>query len=71
MDAKYSKGPLSKNTLPDIFLKNSAKCPVVTKDSDQADYPDLEKLETEKVSRNRWVESEVRLTIDEAFDIML
>lgn len=40
MDIKYSRGPLSINRWTDIFMRNSAKCPIVDKYSDQADYPE-------------------------------
>lgn len=40
MDIKYSRGPLSINRWTDIFMRNSAKCPIVEKYSDQADYPE-------------------------------
>lgn len=40
MDIKYSKGPLKIKQWTDIFMKNLANCPVVSKYTDQADYPE-------------------------------
>ncbi len=39
MDVKYTRGPLNFRTWTNIFMKNDAECPVVTKYSDYADYP--------------------------------
>jgi hypothetical protein len=87
MDKKYTKGPLKINDWANIFMRNSAKCPVVDKYTDHADYPesaycffmkssmyyyqpiDLEKLEQEKITRNRWFYPEVKHAYQEAFDI--
>lgn len=40
MDRKYTKGPIKINDWSNIFMRNSAKCPVVDKYTDQADYPE-------------------------------
>lgn len=39
LDVKYTRGPLSFKNWTDIFMKNDAACPVITKYSDYADYP--------------------------------
>lgn len=40
MDKKYTKGPVKINDWSNIFMRNSAKCPVVTNYTDHADYPE-------------------------------
>lgn len=40
MDIKYARGPIKLKTWTDIFMRDSADCPVVEKYSDQADYPE-------------------------------
>lgn len=40
MDRKYTKGPIKINEWSNIFMRNSAKCPVVDKYTDQADHPE-------------------------------
>lgn len=89
MDIKYSKGPLKINQWTNIFMRNSAGCPIVDKYTDQADFPesghcflmkssmyyyqpiDLERLQFEGLTRNRWIGGEVRHAFEEAFDIFL
>jgi len=39
MDVKYSRGPRKFQDWANIFLRNDAPCPVITKYSDYADYP--------------------------------
>lgn len=39
LDVKYTRGPLSFKQWTDVFMKNDAACPVITKYSDYADYP--------------------------------
>jgi hypothetical protein len=40
MDMKYARGPLQLKAWTDIFMQDNAFCPVVTKYSDQADFPE-------------------------------
>ena len=40
MDKKYTKGPIKINDWSNIFMRNSAKCPVVTKYTEHANYPE-------------------------------
>lgn len=40
MDMKYAKGPRTLKQWTDIFMRDSANCPVVEKYSDQADFPE-------------------------------
>lgn len=40
MDIKYAKGPLKLKQWTDIFMRDNANCPVVTKYSDHANYPE-------------------------------
>jgi hypothetical protein len=39
MDIKYTSGPLQIPSWTNIFMKNNAKCPVITKYSEYADFP--------------------------------
>lgn len=39
MDVKYTRGPIEFVKWANIFLRNDAPCPVITKYSDYADYP--------------------------------
>ncbi len=39
MDIKYANSPLPIPSWTNIFMKNNAKCPVITKYSDYADFP--------------------------------
>lgn len=39
MDLKYTSRPLEFRKWTDIFMKNNAECPVITKYSEYADYP--------------------------------
>jgi Glutaminase len=39
MDIKYTKGPRNFQDWANIFLRNDAPCPMITKYSDYADYP--------------------------------
>jgi hypothetical protein len=39
MDVKYSRGPSPFRQWTNIFMRNDAACPVITKFSDYADYP--------------------------------
>jgi hypothetical protein len=39
MDLKYTSGPRSFRQWTDIFMRNDAECPVITKYSEYADYP--------------------------------
>jgi hypothetical protein len=40
MDIKYARGPLPLKAWTDIFIRDLSGCPVVTKYSDYADYPE-------------------------------
>jgi Glutaminase len=40
MDVKYARGPISQKRWTDIFMRDSADCPVVEKYSDHANYPE-------------------------------
>lgn len=40
MDIKYTKGPVKLKQWTNIFMRDSADCPVVQKYSDQADFPE-------------------------------
>lgn len=40
MDAKYARGPLALKQWTDIFMRDSANCPVVEKYTDHANYPE-------------------------------
>ncbi len=39
MDIKYTSGPLQIPSWTNLFMKNNASCPVITKYSDYADFP--------------------------------
>lgn len=39
MDVKYSRGPMEFQKWANLFLRNDAPCPVITKYSDYADHP--------------------------------
>jgi hypothetical protein len=39
MDRKYSRGPIEFRRWTDIFMRNDAECPVITKYSEYADHP--------------------------------
>ena len=39
MDVKYTRRPVSFKEWTDIFMRNNASCPVITKYSEYADYP--------------------------------
>lgn len=39
MDIKYTSGPLQIPSWTNIFMKNNASCPVISKYSDYADFP--------------------------------
>ena len=39
MDIKYTRGPVEITRWSNIFMRNDAPCPVITKFSDYADYP--------------------------------
>lgn len=40
MDMKYARGPISVKIWSDIFMKDDANCPVVTKYTDHANFPE-------------------------------
>jgi hypothetical protein len=40
MDMKYAKSPLKLKQWTDIFIRDKSDCPVVTRYSDYADYPE-------------------------------
>lgn len=40
MDIKYARGPIKLKQWTDIFMRDSANCPVVEKYSDQANFPE-------------------------------
>lgn len=40
MDIKYAKGPLKLNQWSDIFMRDNAGCPVVSKYTDHANFPE-------------------------------
>lgn len=40
MDIKYARSPLKLKSWTDIFIRDSSHCPVITKYSEQADFPE-------------------------------